>query len=79
MESTVAQIMQMRALGYSQNEIAKSLDMTQSAVSQRIKTIRKKVENPNNVTGDFWKLLIAAGGTILLMKLFEEFRKEYSV
>jgi len=71
--------MKMRALGFSQNEIASNLGMTQSAVSQRIKTIRKHVDNSNNIEDDFWKLLVAAGGTILLLKLFDEFRKEISV
>ena len=76
MDSSAAQIMQMRALGYSQQEIAKSLGTTQSAVSQRIGTIRKKAETGENYEDTFWKLLIAAGGIYLLSKIFDELGKE---
>jgi len=74
MDTTGAQIMKMRALGYSQNEIAHTLGKTQSAVSQRIRTIRKQADSSDNLEDAFWKLLIAAGGTYLLLKLFDELR-----
>jgi len=35
-------IMQMRAMGYSQAEIAEKMNVSQAAISQRFKTIRKK-------------------------------------
>ena len=38
MDQTSGQVMKMRALGYSQQEIANVLGTTQSAVSQRIRT-----------------------------------------
>jgi len=76
MDQKSGQIMKMRALGYSQKEIAKELDTTQSAVSQRISTIRKQAKSTDNFEDTFWKLLIAAGGTYLLFKLFEELKKE---
>jgi len=75
MDSDAAQIMQMRALGYSQQEIAKALGTTQSAVSQRMGTIRKKAENSENFEDAFWKLLVAAGGIYLLSKIFDELDK----
>ena len=67
MDTNTAQIMKMRALGYSQSEIAHTLGKTQSAVSQRIKTIRKQAGTSDNFEDVFWKLLIAAGGTYLLL------------
>ena len=64
----------MRALGYSQSEIAHAIGKTQSAVSQRIRTIRKQADSSDSFEDAFWKLLIAAGGTYLLLKLFDELR-----
>ncbi len=79
MDVSLAQIMKMRALGYSQSEIAHSLGKSQSAVSQRIKTIRKQAKSSENFEDAFWRLLIAAGGTYLLMKLFDELRGDDSL
>lgn len=75
MHPSVAQIMKMRALGYSQAEIAQSLGTTQSAVSQRIRTIRRNANSSENFEDAFWKLLIAAGGTYVLLKLLEDLGK----
>ena len=46
------QLMQMRALGYSQQEIAEKLEISQSAVSQRISTIRKHAQKKQKSTAN---------------------------
>jgi len=71
MDNAAAQIMKMRALGYSQKEIAQNLGTSQSAVSQRIRTIRRSARSSENFEDAFWKLLIAAGGTYVLLKLLD--------
>jgi len=60
-DETDKKIMQLRALSYSQNSIAKKLRISQSAVSQRINKIRnltKSNKNPENV---FWNLMLGDG------------------
>lgn len=66
------QLMKMRALGYSQKEIADRLEITQSAVSQRFSTIRKQARKKNNDDNAFWELLLGIGAVYLLAKMFEE-------
>lgn len=68
------QLMKMRALGYSQEEIASKLGISQSAVSQRIKTIRKRARHTRNDDNAFWELLVGAGVAILLLRILEERR-----
>ena len=70
-------IMQMRAMGFSQAEIAKKLNISQPAVSQRMNTIRKRARagKDNDVT--FWEMLMGIGAARLLEKLFEESKEEF--
>lgn len=71
-ETFEGQIMKMRALGYSQEEIARQLGITQSAVSQRIQGIRKKAQEMGNDEKAFWGLLLGLGAAYLLSKLLED-------
>lgn len=74
--TTDGQIMKLRALGYSQNEIAKRLKISQSAVSQRFNTIRKRSIIRKNDDVAFWELFMGIGAAKLLEMLFDEsFRK----
>jgi DNA-directed RNA polymerase specialized sigma24 family protein len=69
---TDRQIMRLRALGYSQVEIAGRLGVTQSAVSQRIRKIRRAADaSPEDADATFWKLLIGLGAVYLLSKLMD--------
>ncbi|MGQ0771835.1 MAG: sigma factor-like helix-turn-helix DNA-binding protein [Nitrososphaerota archaeon] len=72
LETQDGQIMKLRALGYSQAEIAEQLGITQSAISQRLTNIREKAKNMQNDDKAFWYLLFGIGGAILLGKLLEE-------
>ena len=65
-------IMQMRAMGYSQAEIAEKMNVSQAAISQRFKTIRKKALANVNDQGIFWEMFMGIGASFLLKKLFEE-------
>ncbi len=69
-------IMQMRAMGFSQAEIAKKLGISQPAISQRMSTIRRRAKagKDNDVT--FWEMFMGIGASRLLQKLFEEPLKE---
>jgi len=65
-------IMQMRAMGYSQAEIAEKMNVSQAAISQRFKTIRKKALANVNDEGIFWEMFMGIGASFLLKKLFDE-------
>lgn len=76
LETQDGQIMKLRALGYSQAEIAEQLGITQSAISQRLTNIREKARTMQNDDKAFWYLLFGIGGAILLGKLLEELGNE---
>jgi DNA-binding CsgD family transcriptional regulator len=59
-------IMQLRALSYSQNSIAKRLKISQSAVSQRINKIRDTTKSNKNPEKLFWDLMLGDGPMHLL-------------
>lgn len=65
-------LMKMRALGYSQQEIAERFGVSQAAISQRISAIRKVAEKKGNDDNAFWELLLGLGAVYLLAKIFEE-------
>jgi transcriptional regulator len=58
-------IMQLRALSYSQDSIAKRLKISQSAISQRINKIRTLTNN-KNPEKLFWDLMLGDGPMHLL-------------
>lgn len=72
--TTEGGIMKLRALGYSQNEIAARLGITQSAVSQRLGLMRRRAES-EDVDRLFWSLLLGAGAAWLFVKLLESIEK----
>jgi DNA-binding CsgD family transcriptional regulator len=76
LETQDGQIMKLRALGYSQADIAEQLGITQSAISQRLTNIREKAKTMQNDDKAFWYLLFGIGGAILLAKLLEELGNE---
>ena len=65
-------IMQMRAMGFSQAEIAKKLNISQPAVSQKMHTIRKRAQSGKDIDLTFWEMFMGIGASFLLKKLFEE-------
>jgi predicted transcriptional regulator len=71
-ETFEGKIMKMRALGYSQEEIAREMGITQSAVSQRIQGIRKKAQELGSDDKAFWGLLLGLGAAYLLSKVLED-------
>jgi transcriptional regulator with XRE-family HTH domain len=68
--------MKMRALGFSQDEIARRMNITQSAISQRKSTIKKRSRVGKNDDVAFWELFIGVGASKLLEKLFNDSLKE---
>ncbi len=65
-------IMKLRALGYSQSEIAKKLNISQPAVSKRMRIIHSKsIAGPDDDT-TFWELFMGVGTTLLLKKFFHD-------
>jgi len=65
-------IMQMRAMGYSQTEIAKKLNVSQPAISQRMRTIRRRALAGKDSDLTFWEMFMGIGASFLLKKLFDE-------
>jgi DNA-directed RNA polymerase specialized sigma24 family protein len=64
-------IMKLRALGYSQAEIAAKLGVTQSAVSQRIQKIRRTADQSQDAESAFWTLLVGLGALYLLSRVLD--------
>lgn len=73
--TTEGKIMKLRALGFSQSEIASSLKLSQPAVSQRLELIRKRAqkEDPDRL---FWGLLLGPGAAWLFVKLLKTLGEE---
>ena len=66
------EIMMLRALGYSQSEIAKKLNISQPAVSQRMSTIRNRAKAGIDDDTTFWELFMGVGTAYLLKKFFHD-------
>jgi len=69
------QIMKLRALGFSQADIASRLGMSQSAVSQRLELINRRAQK-EDVNKLFWSLLLGAGAAWLFVKLLKSMESE---
>lgn len=64
--------MQMRAMGFSQAEIAKKLGISQPAISQRMSTIRRRSKAGKDNDLVFWEMFMGIGASFLLKKIFDE-------
>jgi len=53
-------IMQFRALGFKQEEIATQLGISQATVSQRLEEINKKARESSDPEKFFWGILLGA-------------------
>jgi len=73
--TTEGHIMKLRALGFSQNEIASKIGMTQSAISQRLELIKRRAQH-EDADKLFWSLLLGAGAAWLFIKLLKELEGE---
>ncbi len=73
--TTEGRIMKLRALGFTQAEIAEKLGISQSAVSQRLELIRKRAiqEDQDRL---FWSLLLGPGAAWLFVKLLKTLGEE---
>ena len=71
----IARIVKMRGLGYSQSEIAKELNVSQSAIQYQLKRIKKRAQKEGE-DDTLLALLVGAGlgisAGLLLAKLFEK-------
>ena len=71
----IAQIVKMRGLGYSQSEIAKKLNVSQSAIQYQLQRIKKRAQKDGE-DDTLFALLLGAGlgisAGLLLAKLFEK-------
>jgi predicted transcriptional regulator len=65
-DSEVARIVVMRGVGFSQNEIAKELDITQGAVSYNLKQLRARAQKDGLEMA--YVGVLAAGGRIETLK-----------
>lgn len=69
------QIMQLRALGFPQEEIARRLTISQATVSQRLYNINQQVQNQDTDKA-FWNLIVGGATLYLITKLLEESNKK---
>ncbi len=69
------QIMQLRALGFQQEEIARRLNISQATVSQRLYNINQQVQNQDPAKA-FWTLILGGATIYLLAKVIEELTNE---
>ncbi|MCK4496826.1 MAG: hypothetical protein KAU24_01420 [Candidatus Aenigmarchaeota archaeon] len=74
-ENKDSQIMQLRALGFPQHEIAERLGISQSAVSQRLENIYRQTRN-QDINKVFWNLILGGVSIYLILKLLEGIEKE---
>lgn len=72
LDDTDKRIIQLRALCYDQECIAKKLKISQSAVSQRIQKIRKQTKNVKNADSLFWNLVLGDGAMHLLKRALQK-------
>jgi transcriptional regulator len=59
-------IMQMRALGYKQVDIAEVVNISQSAISQRLENINQKARKAGEPSKFFWTALIGVIGFAII-------------
>lgn len=64
--------MMLRALGYSQSEIAKKLNVSQPAISQRMSAIRRKSMAGTDDDTTFWELFMGVSAAYFLKKFFHD-------
>ena len=59
-------IVQLRALGFKQEEIARRVDMSQASISQRLEEINKIAKKSDDMDKLFWGIMLGAAGLALL-------------
>jgi DNA-binding NarL/FixJ family response regulator len=69
------QIMQLRALGFQQDDIAQRLGISQATVSQRLYNINQQVQNQDPAKA-FWALILGGATIYLVAKIIEELTNE---
>ena len=69
------EIMKLNALGYHQEDIARILKKSQSAISQRIDHIREKTKGVKDIDKLFWRLILGDNTISLLRMILNEKQK----
>lgn len=64
-QDEIRQIIQMRGLGYTQQEIAEHLGVSRKTVENHLRRLRKQAEEDDNLDDLFWGILIGAGALAL--------------
>jgi predicted transcriptional regulator len=67
--------MQLRALGYQQDDIAQRLGISQATVSQRLYNINQQVQNQDPARV-FWTIILGGTAIYLVAKIIEELTNE---
>lgn len=71
-QDEIRKIIQMRGLGYTQQEIAEHLGVSRKTIENHLRRLRKQAEEAeedNNLDDLFWGIVIGAGALALLSAL----------
>lgn len=63
-------IIQMRGMGYTQQEIADHLKISKKTVQNHLSRLREEADETDDIDELFWNILIGAGALALLSKIF---------
>jgi transcriptional regulator with XRE-family HTH domain len=71
-----SRMVQLRALGYNQSEIAAQLDVSQQTVSKYLAVVNERAKSANDPTQFLWGLLMIGAGVALLGSLLRALQGE---
>lgn len=69
-QNQIKAIIQLRGMGYTQQEIADELGISKRTVQNHLRQIREQADEADDRDELFWNILIGAGALALLSKIF---------
>lgn len=68
-QDEIKQLIQMRGLGYTHQEIAEHLGISRKTVENHLRRLKEQAEGGSNLDDLFWGVLLGAGALALLSSL----------
>ena len=66
----IRQMVQMRGMGYTQQEIANELGISKKTVQVHLSRLKKQSKETDDLDDLFWTILVGAGALAIFSKLF---------